>query len=124
LALDSYRLNIFGFSGAPGFPQNVTLLDQRLAVEWVYHNIAAFGGNPNRIIIFGQSAGGASVDYYSYIWTKKPLVSDLISHSETALSLKPNTPEETASYFYHVSQALGCGDSNNKTSHIVQCLRK
>ena len=63
----SYRLNIFGFSGAPGLTQNVALLDQRMAVEWVYENIAAFGGDPEHITIFGQSAGGASVDYYSYL---------------------------------------------------------
>ncbi|KAE8319099.1 Alpha/Beta hydrolase protein [Aspergillus transmontanensis] len=120
----NYRLNIFGFSGAPGFPQNVALLDQRLAVEWVHRNIQAFGGDPNRITIFGQSAGGASVDYYSHIWTEKPLVSGLISHSGTALSFKPNTPEESASYFYHVSQTLGCGNSTTATNHIIHCLRQ
>lgn len=54
----SYRLNIFGFPGLPGMEQNVGLLDQRLAIEWVHKNIAAFGGDPSRITIFGQSAGG------------------------------------------------------------------
>ena len=39
----SYRLNIFGFPGAPGIQQNVGLLDQRIALEWVRDNIAAFG---------------------------------------------------------------------------------
>ncbi|KAK1149584.1 hypothetical protein N8T08_005133 [Aspergillus melleus] len=120
----SYRLNIFGFSGAPGLTQNVALLDQRMAVEWVYENIAAFGGDPEHITIFGQSAGGASVDYYSYIWTEKPLVSGLISHSGTALSLKPNTAEESASYFYHVSKTLDCGDSSADVEEVVKCLRQ
>ena len=64
----NYRLGIFGFSGAPGLTQNVGLLDQRLAVEWVRDNIAGFGGDPNRITIFGHSAGGASTDYYNYAW--------------------------------------------------------
>jgi cholinesterase len=41
----NYRVNIFGFPNAPGLPdQNVALLDQRLAVEWLRDNIAAFGG--------------------------------------------------------------------------------
>lgn len=55
----SYRVNVFGFPGLPGMDQNLGLLDQRLAVEWVQKNIAGFGGDPTRITIFGQSAGGS-----------------------------------------------------------------
>jgi cholinesterase len=41
----NYRLNILGFPGAPGLPdQNLGLLDQRLAIEWVRDNIGVFGG--------------------------------------------------------------------------------
>lgn len=58
LTKSSYRLNVFGFPGLPGMAQNVGLLDQRLAVEWARDNIAAFGGDPTRITLFGQSAGG------------------------------------------------------------------
>lgn len=39
---------------------------QRLAIEWVYNNIADFGGDPTKIMLFGQSAGAASADMYSY----------------------------------------------------------
>ncbi|KAJ5085251.1 Carboxylesterase type B [Penicillium argentinense] len=119
----NYRLNIFGFSGAPGLPQNIGLLDQRMAVEWVHRNIAAFGGDPERITIFGQSAGGASVDYYAYAWKEKPLVAGLISHSGTALSFVPNTPSQTANYFYTVSKTLGCGDSRTEPHKVIECIR-
>ncbi|TKA80671.1 hypothetical protein B0A49_01620 [Cryomyces minteri] len=113
------RVNIFGYSGAPGEPQNVGLLDQRLAVEWVRDNIIGFGGDPKRITIFGQSAGGASVDYYSYAWTKDPIVAGLISHSGTALSFNPNMPNMSATYWYKVSSLLGCGTSGN----VLGCMR-
>jgi cholinesterase len=54
----SYRINIFGFPMARFLPDlNLGLLDQRLAVEWVRDNIESFGGDPNRIMLFGESAG-------------------------------------------------------------------
>ncbi|KAJ5305979.1 hypothetical protein N7508_004994 [Penicillium antarcticum] len=120
----NYRLNIFGFSGAPNLPQNVALLDQRMAVEWVQRNIAVFGGDPERISIFGQSAGGSSVDYYAHAWAENPIVAGLISHSGTSLSFVPNTAEESASYFYTVSKALGCGDADSDADEVVKCVRQ
>jgi carboxylesterase type B len=51
---DSYRVNFFGFAAPPGLPNyNFGFLNQRLAVEWVRDNIAAFGGDPARITLFG-----------------------------------------------------------------------
>ena len=57
----SYRLGFDGFGWIEGAPQNRGVLDWLLALRWVQENIAAFGGDPARVTIAGQSAGGAAV---------------------------------------------------------------
>ena len=116
----NYRMNIFGFSAAPGVAPNAGLLDQRKAVEWVRDNIAGFGGDPERITIFGQSAGGSAVDYFAYAYPDNPIVAGLISHSGTAFSFAPNTPEYSETTFMQAASMLGCNDS----STVVACMRK
>ena len=58
----NYRLGAFGFAASEALraegSENLGLRDQRLAIEWTRDNIAAFGGDPDRITIHGQSSGG------------------------------------------------------------------
>ncbi|KAJ8113604.1 hypothetical protein OPT61_g4300 [Boeremia exigua] len=119
----NYRLGVFGFSGAPGVEPNAALKDHRAAVEWVRDNIAAFGGDPSRIVIFGQSAGGASVDYWSFAWKKDPIVAGLIPMSGTSLSFLPNTPDYAQTLWYNVSQTVGCGGPSDDTATVLSCVR-
>jgi len=82
----NFRSNIFGFPNAAGLgDQNLGLLDQRLALEWVRDNIAHFGGDPSRIISWGESAGAIAVDYIDFAYPLDPIVSGRIMASGTAL---------------------------------------
>ncbi|KZL69637.1 carboxylesterase [Colletotrichum incanum] len=115
----NYRLNIFGFPGAPGQPQNLGLRDQRAAVEWVRDNIAGFGGDPTKITIAGQSSGGVAVDYWSYAYTEDPIVNGLIAPSGNAFSFPLNTPGVPERNWNSVVAAVNCTNSTD----VMGCMR-
>ena len=57
----NHRVGVEGYAYLPGAPANRALLDQVAALRWVRENIAAFGGDPGRVTIFGESAGAGAV---------------------------------------------------------------
>jgi para-nitrobenzyl esterase len=79
----NYRLGYFGFFAESSLDSeghdagNYGLMDQQFAMQWVQHNIAAFGGDPNNVTIFGESAGGHSV----YCNLASPTAAGLFSHA-------------------------------------------
>jgi para-nitrobenzyl esterase len=94
----NYRLGIFGFFSHPdlakesrhGSAGNYGLLDQLAALKWVHENIALFGGDPNNVTIFGQSAGSSSVSAL----VASPLATGLFRHAigESGAALNPSRP--------------------------------
>ncbi|KAE9977068.1 hypothetical protein BLS_000797 [Venturia inaequalis] len=109
----NYRTNVFGLPNAPGLPAgeaNVGLLDQRKALKWVSSNIKSFGGNPSKVTIFGESAGGWSVKQLVAIPPAPLNFRAAIMQSE-ALGLSGG-PESWKS----LSKALNCAD--------IACVRK
>ncbi|KAE8422706.1 Alpha/Beta hydrolase protein [Aspergillus pseudocaelatus] len=112
----NYRVSIFGYPNAPGLEpgqQNVGLLDQRLAVEWVHRNIGQFGGDPSRIMLFGQSAGAASTDLFTYAYPNNPIVHGVIMQSGAASIIM--NEDKTHQNWKNLTQALGCS--------TLQCMQ-
>jgi para-nitrobenzyl esterase len=101
-----YRLGIFGFFSHPGLTAesphhasgNYGLLDQAAALKWVHENIAAFGGDPDKVTIFGESAGSFSVSAQMASPVAKGLVHAAIGESGAffgkTLSAKPLAESE------------------------------
>ncbi|XP_015472384.1 bile salt-activated lipase-like [Parus major] len=79
----NYRLGPLGFlsTGDENLPGNYGLKDQHMAIAWVKRNIKAFGGDPDNITIFGESAGAASVSLQTLSPKNKGLFKRAISQS-------------------------------------------
>jgi acetylcholinesterase len=118
----NFRSNIFGFPNADGLTeQNLGLLDQRSALEWVRDNIAQFGGDPSRIIAWGQSGGAIAIDYLNFSYPSDPIASSMILESSTAFypQRAAQTLDFTRTNFTAVSRALGCGLATSQ----IECMR-
>ncbi|MDO5033917.1 MAG: carboxylesterase family protein [Actinomycetaceae bacterium] len=100
----SYRLGFEGFGWVKDAPANRGFLDQQAALAWVRRNIEAFGGDPNRVTISGQSAGGGSVLAHLTTPTSQHLFDRAISESGV---LPPMSEEEARYRAQMVADLLG-----------------
>ena len=123
-----YRLNLLGFPNAAGLESagknvNLGFLDQRLAVEWVRDNIGAFGGDPDRITLWGQSAGAYATDGYVYAWKDDPIVEGVIADSGNAVLIDTQSvPPTNNTMFSLAASRLGCG--NLSSTAELDCMRR
>ncbi|KAI1261886.1 lipase [Xylariaceae sp. FL1019] len=121
----NYRLGQWGFLQtvqilAEG-SSNAGLLDQRLALHWIQENIAAFGGDPDKVVVWGESAGAQSIAYHMFAYDGRD------DHLWRGAILESGGPTgaqvETLSWYNsavaNLSQAVGCGTSSDQLS----CLR-
>ncbi|CBY30570.1 unnamed protein product [Oikopleura dioica] len=94
----NYRLGPFGFMPRldDSVSDNAGLLDQRLAMQWVKTNIHKFGGDPDNVTIFGESAGGASVGMHLISPKSWPLFNRAVMQSGSTMSNWASATEELA----------------------------
>jgi para-nitrobenzyl esterase len=118
----NYRLGAFGFLAHPamtaedphGSSGNLGLLDQQAALQWVQSNVAAFGGDPGNVTVFGESAGSMSVCAH----VVSPLAAGLFRRAlgesgscaifQTPLHAPPGTTSGAESLGVAMAAALGC----------------
>ncbi|KAK1999423.1 carboxylesterase [Colletotrichum falcatum] len=120
----NYRMKLFGFPNSAALEdQNLGLMDQRFAVEWVRDNVAKFGGDPERMVIWGQSAGAVAADYWNFAYAADPIVKGLILDSGTAHLDQLMNHDASHSNFTFVAQQLGCGNLTDARAELA-CMRK
>ncbi|KAF2902649.1 hypothetical protein ILUMI_03534 [Ignelater luminosus] len=121
----NYRLGALGFLSTEDelMPGNNGLKDQNLALKWVKKNIMHFGGNPEKIIVFGQSAGGASTHYHVLSPLSRDLISGAIAHSGTATAVWSLAPKgEALRNAKRLAEFLNC--PNESKVEMIECLSK
>ena len=110
----AYRLGVMGFLHLSHLPdgkdyqdsQNLGLLDQLKALKWVHENIAAFGGDPDNVTIFGESAGAASCSLQPLVPGSHQYFKRLIAESGSVNQTR--SPEEGIACTNKLMEELGC----------------
>ena len=110
----AYRLGVMGFLHLSHLPdgkdyqdsQNLGLLDQKMALKWVHENIAAFGGDPDNVTIFGESAGAASCSMQPLVPGSQKYFKRLIA--ESGCVNQTRSPEEGIECTNKLMEVLGC----------------
>ena len=128
----NYRTNIFGFFVHPELVKesphhaagNYGLLDQVAALEWVHKNIGAFGGDPNRVTVAGESAGSISVSALMASPLSRALMAGAIGESGAMTSSLPPQPlaglEQNGVKFASAAGAASLADLRAMTEEQIQ----
>lgn len=128
----NYRLGVLGFMSAntPEAPGNVGLLDQLLALKWVQRNIHSFGGDPDRVTLFGESAGAISVHAHIMSPMSEGLFKRGIMLSGTMYTIDTwDMVHESMVKGNKVANIVGCSkggtiDLSSNADEIVDCFRR
>uniref|UniRef100_A0A8W8NS01 Carboxylic ester hydrolase n=1 Tax=Magallana gigas TaxID=29159 RepID=A0A8W8NS01_MAGGI len=120
----NYRLGLFGFLNLldPIANGNYALWDQMAAIRWVHENIEAFGGNPDSVTIFGESAGGMSVHHQTLIPANIGMFQRAISMSGVVNKQIIMNDNDLKKVFNMISDKTDCKQENK--AELLMCLQK
>ncbi len=119
----AYRLGVLGMLYLPEVADvNLSLRDQVAALEWVRDNIAAFGGDPGRVTLGGQSNGGRTVGTLLAVPATQGLVHQAIVQSGTGVGSVVHTPAEGAALAEAVLAELGGSPDDLATLSVTRIL--
>lgn len=93
-----------------------------MSLEWVRDNIAYFGGDPSRIMIWGQSAGASSIDIHNYAYWEDPIAHAFFAESGSVLAFPMSQYDVDHTNFTTVAKAVGC-DSTDAQQEL-ECMQQ
>lgn len=119
----NYRLGPLGFlsSGDDAASGNYGLYDQGMALQWIHDNINSFGGDNDRVTIFGESAGGMSVCYQGLYNGNYGRFQRIIAESGAALTKGIDTNKDPVPAAQALADNLGCETADHY--RMIECLR-
>ncbi|MEQ9364344.1 MAG: carboxylesterase family protein [Leptospirales bacterium] len=118
----NYRVGALGFLSLPeaGLSGNYGFLDQQLALRWVKENIASFGGDPENITVFGESAGAMSVGLHVSAAPKSRGLFRAAIMQSNPVALGYKTQKQSGEISAAYAKAVGCENEKNAAA----CLRE
>ncbi|KAI1202286.1 putative lipase [Nemania serpens] len=123
----NYRLGFFGFAQSAALEaegsENAGLRDQRLALEWVRDHIDQFGGNRDKVTIFGQSSGGLAVGMQIMAYGASKPVPFQQGIGESQINEPGITANFTINAMQLVADTVACNRSSLHSAETVSCLR-
>nr|W4VSJ0.1 RecName: Full=Acetylcholinesterase-1; Short=AChE; Flags: Precursor [Trittame loki] len=126
----NYRLDAFGFlnSLTEDAPGNMALYDQLLALQWVHTNIKYFGGDPNKVTLFGESVGAFATSFLALSPLTKGLFQKIMLESGSAYNKLTVNSIDQAKNNNQLATLVGCANETftliSNPEEVVACMRE